>query len=385
MQKTVGIVSEYNPFHRGHQKQIHWIREKYGKNTGIVAIMSGNFVQRGSPAVFDKWERSRVAVSCGVNLVVELPVTKALSSAEGFAHGAVEALEKLGIVTHLCFGSESGDVAGMQKMAGLLLQPKFDGLIQEKLKTGVSYATARGQALEALGGGDVTRPNDILGVEYCKALLRLNSTIQPVTLVREGCYHEEIPDLENPSATSVRKLIGQNLPWQDYVPQAELLADATVYLPQAGERAVLARLASMTSQEFAQLPYGSEGLHYKLEKACKTAGSLQEILEKTKSKRYAWSRLARMVTCAYLGIDMDMLNMEVPYLRALAFDGAGRAMIKSARATGHIPLINGGETPPEPNYWELEQRVADLYSLFSTRNKVFMGAEAGGRSFVLKN
>ncbi|MFI3312834.1 MAG: nucleotidyltransferase family protein, partial [Eubacteriales bacterium] len=104
MQKVVGIVSEYNPFHRGHLKQIHWIRGKFGEDCQIVAIMSGDFVQRGQPAIYDKWVRSRVAVDCGVNLVVELPITKALSSAEGFAQGAVEALDKLGMVTHLCFG-----------------------------------------------------------------------------------------------------------------------------------------------------------------------------------------------------------------------------------------------------------------------------------------
>lgn len=382
MDTFVGIVSEYNPFHRGHQKQIHWIREKFGKNTAIVAVMSGNFVQRGQPAIFDKWARSRVAVSCGVNLVVELPVTKALSSAEGFAHGAVEILHKMGAVTHLCFGSESGDLASIQTTADLLLRPEFDGLIHEKLRAGVSYATARGQVLEALGGEDVSRPNDILAVEYCKALRRLNSAIQPVTLVREGCYHAEAPDLDNPSATSIRRLIGQNQAWQDYVPQPELLEGATVYLPQAGERAVLAKLASMTSRDFANLPYGSEGLHYKLEKACKNSSSVLEILEKTKSKRYAWSRLTRMVACAYLGIDQAMLNVEIPYVRALAFDGVGRKLLKTARVVGDIPIVNGGETPPEPSYWQLEQRASDLHSLFSAEKPPMFGGESKGRSFV---
>ncbi len=372
--KTIGIVAEYNPFHRGHKKQVDYIRATYGADVAIVAIMSGNFVQRGAPAVFDKWERATAAVKSGVNLVVELPITYATASAERFARGAVRCLDGLGIVDGLCFGSESGDLEGILDMAKALRNPDIDEKIREALGEGVSYATARTMAL----GRELKAPNDILGVEYCKALLELDSQMEPLTLKREGGYHDTDADLVNPSATSIRRLIAQGEPWQDYVPEE---FDAPVYLPQAGERAVLSRLAGIS--EFSWVPYSSEGLHYKLEKAVRTCGSVEEIAQAVKSKRYARSRIDRMILAAYLGITFQNMQEDAPYVRALAFDGVGRKLVKDARKLGNIPLVNGGEVPQDTDYWKLECRATDLFEMFRVDGKFQMGQEKKGRSRVL--
>ena len=200
---AVGIVCEYNPFHLGHEKQLRMARERLGANTPVVCLMSGNFVQRGAPALFDKTVRARAAVECGASLVLELPVTCALSSAEGFARGAVEIFDRLGAVDTLCFGSETGDAAALVRAAEAMTAPAFTQALRLALTDGLSYPAAQQRALEeTLGDGALlTSPNDILAAEYCKALFERRSRIRPLAVRREGGYHDETPDAENPSAT----------------------------------------------------------------------------------------------------------------------------------------------------------------------------------------
>lgn len=254
-------------------------------------------------------------------------MTYAVASAERFAQGAVACLDGLGVVDGLCFGSESGDLEGILAMAKALQDPAIDGKIREALSGGVSYATARSMAL----GKELKAPNDILAVEYCKALLAGQSAMAPMTLRRDGCYHNQVATAENPSATSIRKLLAEGLPWQEYVPAGGAIS-APIYLPQAGERAVLARLAGIS--DFSWVPYGSEGLHYKLEKACRTCGSVEEIAQMVKSKRYARSRIDRMILAAFLGITGENMREKAHYVRALAFDGVGRSLVPSRKASG---------------------------------------------------
>ena len=285
---TVGIVCEYNPFHLGHLHQIRRIRQEYGEGTGIVCAMSGNFVQRGAPALFDKGLRAKAAVACGADLVVELPVTAALSSAEGFAAGGVAVLSRICDV--LCFGTEHGGREKLLETAQALLSDRFPPFLRSALDTGVSFPAARAEALRAMGvSGDLLcQPNDILAVEYCKAILSQNARLDILPIHRPGSYHAEEPDPENPSATALRGRILSGQPWEPFVPDAAvpLFSGASLHTLESGERAVLGVLRTMTESEFEALPYGSEGLWRKLMHASRRENTLEDIFTAVKSKRY---------------------------------------------------------------------------------------------------
>ena len=336
------------------------IRQRFGEETAIVCLMSGNFVQRGAPAVFDRCTRAEAAVRSGANLVLELPVTVSLSSAEGFAAGGVSILSQL--CDTLCFGTESGGADSLMRTAEALLSPEFGARLRECLAAGISFPAARQRALEALGLPNtlLEKPNDILAVEYCKAILSQGSPLSPFPVTRQGSYHAEMPDEENPSATALRRCIAQGENWLDYLPEAAApcFENAAVHTLDAGERAILARLRTMEDAEFEALPYGSEGLWRRLMHASREESSLEDILTRVKTKRYTRSRLDRMVLCAFLGLSGNDLAMSAPYARILAFDDLGRAVLKGN------PFCKNLGWQAEGGYARLENRCSTLYVLF---------------------
>ena len=379
--RTVGIICEYNPLHLGHRKQIRRIREAFGPETAIVCAMSGNFVQRGAPAIIDKSQRAKAAVLSGADLVLELPVTTALSSAEGFAAGGVAVLSQM--CDTLCFGAETADAKLLMDTAGALLSDEFPPLLRSHLDTGKSFPAARQAALEQMGLPGVTQPNNILAVEYCKAILFQNAPIDIFPIRREGSYHTETADEENPSATAVRKLMLNAYNWRTCVPKEvrPVFEPAPLHTMAAGERAVLGRLRTMTDAEFEVLPYGSEGLWRKLMHASRQENTLEEILTAVKSKRYTRTRLDRMVMCAFLGITKDLLTQEIPYIRVLAFNDRGRSILKDTKK--HGSFLNAGEASDHP-YWELEKRCGSLYGLFCADGPEPPGVEEKRRVYYHK-
>lgn len=377
---TVGVICEYNPLHLGHQKQLRQIRESFGADTAIVCAMSGNFVQRGFPAVIDKSCRAKAAVLSGADLLLELPVTTALSSAEGFAAGGVKILSSL--CDKLCFGAETADAKALMETAEVLLSPVFSEYLREELGKGCSFPTARQKALEKMGltGELLSQPNDILAVEYCKGILAQNSQMEPFPIYRQGSYHAREADSENPSATAVRRLMLAGGSWERFVPEAaaSLFAQASLHTLEAGERAILGKLRTMTEAEFEALPYGSEGLWRKCMYASRREASLEAVAGAIKSKRYTRTRIDRMLMCAFLGITEERMAAEVPYIRVLAFTHRGRGILKEAKKKGHF--LNAGE-PAEHPYWELEKRCGDLYGLFCTEGVEPPGAEVKRRIY----
>lgn len=372
--KTVGIVAEYNPFHAGHRKQFDRIRAEFGRETAIVCAMSGNFVQRGAPAVLDKTLRAKAAVACGADLVVELPTTVSLSSAEGFAAGGVGILSKL--CDTLCFGAETGETAPLTETARALLSEDFSPLLRRELDSGKSFPAARAEALAQMGlsGEILRRPNDILAVEYCKAILAWHSPMIPFPIRRDGDYHDQAPHRENPSATAVRRLMLEGGAWDSFVPESAraIFENASLHSLAAGERAVLARLRTMTDGEFEALPYGGEGLWRKFMHASRWEATLEDILTAVKSKRYTRTRLDRMMMCAYLGITAETLSAPAPYVRVLAFNEKGRAILSAVKKSS--VFRNAGETIRHP-YQALEQRWGDLYGLFAQKQPEAPGGE----------
>lgn len=380
---VVGIICEYNPLHLGHKKQMDTIRASFGPDTAIVCAMSGNFVQRGAPAIIDKSRRAQAAILTGADLVVELPISTALSSAEGFAAGGVRVLSSLCDV--LCFGAETADASRLMATARALLSEDFPPLLREKLDTGLSFPAARQAALEDLTGDAslLRQPNDILAVEYCKAILSQRSKMDIFPILRKGSYHAEIADAENPSATAVRNLMLLSENWKNCIPKQALpcFENAALHTTESGERAILAKLRTMTDEEFESLPYGSEGLWRKLMHASRRESSLDAILEATKSKRYTRTRLQRMVLCAFLGITQSDLETEIPYCRILAFNDTGRTLLSNVKKGGFYR--NAGEVIARP-YQTMERRCGDLYGLFATEEPEAPGAEERRRVVYMK-
>lgn len=359
--KIIGIICEYNPFHLGHLKQFDMIRRNFGEDCAIVCLMSGNFVQRGHPAVFDKSLRAQAALSCGADLVLELPITCALSSAEGFAAGGVEILS--GFCDYLCFGTETGNEESLMATAKLLLSPDFPPLLRGNLETGISFPAAREKAISQLGGNsDLLRnPNDILGVEYCKAMISQGSAMRPFPIHRDGNYHATEAEALNPSATSIRKMLTSMENWTTYVPADvhDLYWSSPVHTLENGEQAILYRLRTMTDAEFEALPYGSEGLWRRFMHACRKYATLEEILTNVKTKRYTRARLDRMVMCAFLGIS----DLSKPcYTRVLGFNKTGAGILKVARKHGTFLHISDKSEDP---YALIEKRADDVYGLFA--------------------
>ena len=362
--RIVGIICEYNPLHLGHQKQMDMIRSLHGPDSAVVCLMSGDFVQRGHPAIISKSRRAEAAVRCGADLVLELPVTAAIASAERFAAEGVRILS--GFCDELCFGAETADADALMNTAKALLSPEFSENLRTELDKGSSFPVARAMALEAMGCDPalVSSPNNILAVEYCKAILSQNSPMKAFPVHRQGSYHDTTPDPENPSATALRQRMPQGV-WESFVPTAaaDCFRDATVHTLAAGEKAILCKLRTMADAEFEALPYGSEGLWRKLMHASRSEATLNAVAEAVKSKRYTRTRIDRMILCAFLGLTAEELSAPAPYSRVLAFNDRGRKILKKARETDHFPNI--GERLDHP-FQTIEDRCDALYGLFAS-------------------
>ena len=360
--QTVGIICEYNPLHRGHEKQLRLIREQ--GDTGIVCLMSGNFVQRGAPAIIDKALRAEAALRCGADLVLELPVTAALSSAEGFAREGVRLLGSF--CDRLCFGAETADADLLTATANALLCEEFSPVLRKYLEKGVSFPTARVKALEELGADAsvLNTPNNILAVEYCKAIVSLGCGMKPMVIHRNGDYHSLEANSENPSATAIRQRMLCGCSWESLVPETvtNLFREAPLHALEHGERAVLARLRTMSDEDYEALPYGSEGLWRKLMHESRRQATLEGIAAAVKSKRYTRTRIDRMILCACLGLTEAQIQTPAPYARVLGFNDRGREILKQARQFGSYPNI--GQKLEHP-YEALENRADDLYGLFA--------------------
>lgn len=380
--QIAGIIIEYNPMHRGHRYLLEQTRARLGADTAVIGVMSGNFVQRGDFALVRKHARARAAVESGMDLVLELPLPWAVASAERFADGGVQALLGTGLVTDLAFGSECGDVSALQRTAEALLRPEMHDLIRRELTRGDSFAAARQRALAALLPPEeaalLEDPNNTLGIEYCKALLRRNSAVRPMTVARKGMHHSGRDLGEGPApATLIREALrrgerdwalSEMTPAMRAVYEAEEAAGRAPVFLENSQRALLARLRSMTEADFAALDEGREGLYHRLYEASRTACSVEELCSLAKTKRYAYSRLSRMVLWAYLGLTPADFPAEVPYLRVLAANETGCALLGRMRKSAAVPVLTKPADvrllPEEArSLFALEARATDLYTL----------------------
>lgn len=374
--RTVGIICEYNPFHSGHRHQLSALRETFGADCGLVCVMSGNWVQRGEPALADKWLRAEAALRRGADLILELPTLWAVSSAETFARGGVALLTATGVVDVLCFGSEHGALAPLMQVADTLDSTAWRQILRQQLDAGQSFPVARQKAAEALLGGQarlLQSPNNNLGIEYLRALRALNSRIVPHTIQRVGAAHDDTTDSgqTHVSASYLREIIRTEdpRPLQPYLtePEEQALRRNPAALSYA-QRAVLARLRSLEPVDFAQLPDSGEGLADKLCAVCRQAPSLDAVYSRTKSKRYTHARIRRLVLWAFLGLTEAQRPETPPYLRVLGFSPRGQQLLKAMKTTASLPILtkpaHAKKLPPEVfRLFDLEARSTSLYDL----------------------
>lgn len=378
--KTAGIIAEYDPFHNGHAYQIAKTRESGAE--AIVVVLGGEFTQRGEPAWCSKYLRAEAALLCGADLVLELPVPYAVGSAERFAEGGIKVLDALGCVDMLSFGSESGDAEKIMDFAALSDREDFIEEYKKALAEGISSPAARQKAAEKLApelAAVAANPNDTLGGEYCKWLLRLNSKIKPSTVKRYGAGHGEAAVLKSgiASATYLRTFdepedIFPFVPYKCY----ELLAKAyregkLPFSEKKIEPAVLAVLRMMREEDFEKVPdCAAEGLYHRVFDSVRESSSLPELYENIKTKRYAMSRIKRIVSGAFLGLDDSVLkNADLPYIRVLGMNDTGAAVLKEAKKAGcSLPisasLAELSKTSEAAEYFAmLESRAENLWQL----------------------
>ena len=379
--KIAGIVAEYNPFHTGHAYQIAQTRAQIGEDCAVMAVMSGNWVQQADCAIADKWARARLALMGGVDLVVELPTVWAASTAESFARGAVGILDACGVADVLSFGSECGDVGGLKLAAQCLDSVQYQERVRELIKEGMTFAACRQQAVEELLGAELggllSKPNNNLGVEYIRALNALGSSIEPMTVLRQGADHNTTGQTAAfVSATQIRMELAENN-WAKA--ESYLMEDGRAVLEghtvspcglEQVSRAILARLRAMTAEDWQKLPDCgvAEGLPQRLERAGKSCTGLEDFFQQAKTKRYTHARLSRLVLWAFLGLNAADVPAQPPYIRVLGFNEQGRAVLREIKANTCLPIVTKPAHARDlgtegRKLFELEARCTDLYDL----------------------
>jgi predicted nucleotidyltransferase len=330
--KTLGLIVEYNPFHNGHAHHLAQAKALTGA-THTVAVMSGHFVQRGEPALFDKWVRTQMALDAGVDLVIELPVTRAVSGADDFAAGAVGLLHGLGFVEEMVFGSESGDLRGLETAAEIL---ELDG--------GHGYAAASARALAALQAtSPLDAPNDTLGLSYLVAARKLKTDLRFHAIHRIGSgYHDEEIRGKIASATAVRRAFRDGKPVASYVPKTvrPLLLSPT--LPTIDDLFPYFRYEALTRPELlSRIHEVGEGLENRLIAAARDTDDFTSFATAAATKRYTDARIRRILIKSLLQIDRRWAALPLTYARVLGFGPAGRDLLARAKKTSSLKILPG--------------------------------------------
>lgn len=368
---VVGIIAEYNPLHCGHEYHIKNARNLTGAEA-CVCVLSSNFVQRGEPGLVSKWARTKMALLSGADLVVELPSVFSCGSAEYFSAGAISILESLGFIDYLCFGSEKGEIEPLETAAQHLAFENefFKEILRAGLQDGLSFAASRQNALKATLENDkntidiINKPNNILAVEYIKAIKRMGSKIKPLTIKRKGQGYNEtahhIDKHDFSSATSIRhyieKMDDTSLCQHDsYIlnsipkPCIDVLCEefrsgrGPVFLKSFGNT-VLHLFRTMGVNSISRLPYMENGLENRMKDAAFESATVEEFVNKVVTKRYPASRVKRIIICALTGLTNDFLeslksNGYAQYIRILGFNETGRRILSDNKKKVSLPII----------------------------------------------
>ena len=379
--KICGIIAEYNPFHNGHLYQIEETRRMLGPDTAVVCCMSGDFVQRGEAAVMDKTRRAKAAVMSGADLVLSLPLRWSLSSAQGFADGAIHILGMAG-AEHISFGAEDDDVEALSEIAGLIAEKSvIDGTLATMMGSGVSYARARERELYKRikdRASLISTPNNILAVEYLRAVRQQGLDISPVAVKRTGAAHDgDTPDGVIASASYIRQLARGGrldeaagfMPPQSLEQLRQAAREGAAMLDLSRlDCAMTAVLKRCSIEQLSQLPDAAEGLEHRLYDAIQSGMDFEEMCAGAKTKRYAYSRIRRMLYCAFLGIEKKPAGSLPGYTRVLAFNDRGRQVLSAVEQREDFVFITkpaAAKRLPEEERagFELEAAASAAYDL----------------------
>lgn len=384
--KICGIVAEYNPFHNGHAYHCQKTRQLLGAEIALIAVMSGNFVQRGDFAIVDKYQRAAMAVQNGLDLVIELPLAAALSSAEDFSRGAIATLEQLGCVTHLSFGSECGEIARIQNAA------RADrSLLHSHLAAGASYAVALQKAVSEKdpdAGELLSHPNNTLGIEYCAALDALDSQIEPITIFRDGAAHDSTDAHIRPSASFLRTKILQHqmadckplMPDSAFSKLSEACnAGCAPVSTSVCDLALVSYLRRLSANDFIPYTGDIDGLHNRLYQAVLKNTNFSAICQAAQTRRYPLARIRRTLLRAYLGLTQTTDPLP-HYLRVLAIGPRGRTLLREIAAHSPLPLITkpvSEKKLPQDLQPYLQQDVLadELYTLAQPNHALHLGGQ----------
>lgn len=380
--KICACIVEYNPFHLGHSKHLDYIKNVLGANK-IIAVMSGNFTQRGEPAVLDKFTRARHAILAGADMVIELPTVFATSNAEVFAKGAVSIIDSLGICENLCFGVESGTTENYIRLASALNDEskEFKKLLKENLETGVSLAKAKFNTVQALYGDFdeslISTPNNILGLEYTKALLSLNSPTEIAPMLRTGDHNDKTLKKGITSATSIRQILktGAIKKLKKNVPSF-VFPDLKDY-PYSYEKLAMASIVTKPAELIEKCPDCTEGLENRIKALAKGNLNLDALVDKVTTKRYTETRIRRIINANLLGITKDLVSdcLKAPtYAKVLAINEKSTDLLSLVSATSKIPLITRKSDTlslkkTALKCYQLDELSTDLYNLITDDNK----------------
>ena len=350
-----GVICEYDPFHLGHR----WMLEQLHRQGPVVCAMSGCFTQRGEFAAVNKFARAEMAVRNGADLVLELPTPWAVSGAERFARGGVELLKKTGLVTHLAFGSECGDLEALQRVEACLSAESFQETLRRRLEGGETFARYRQAAVEELldprDAALLSQPNNILAIEYLKALRRADFSMDPLTFPRRG------GPLRQAKLVCVNSLFGCGALTAEVL-RREIAAGRGPVDMHTCQRAILARLRTMSQEDFLPYDGGGEGLYRRFYRAVRQATDMDGLLEAARTRRYPLARLRRMLLAAYLELPEPE---HIPYLRLLAASRRGCDLLRQMRGapvlTKPADVSRLGQTAQD--LFTREAGWTDLYTL----------------------
>lgn len=370
---VIGIVCEFNPFHNGHKYLIDSVK---GKDDIVVAVMSGNFVQRGEPAIFPKEIRVKAALNSGIDIVLELPFVYATASAEFFAFSAVKILSDFGC-DKIAFGTENTNIDMLNSAVDVLLNDSFNNEVQKHYEKGVSFPVARQMAFDRYNiNCDISTPNNILAIEYIKAIRKLNAKIEIITVNRKGAGYNDLNAVENfASATHIRQLIYNNEPFKDYIPEClsklynDTIKDGKYVSLEKYNLASLSILRSKLNNDLSDIANMSEGLDNRIKSAIKTNSQLAELYDEAKTKRYTHSRIKRAVLSTILNVKSEDLEIAPPYCRVLGFNTKISNKMGKLAQNSKLPfvavysdIVNLSSNDAN-RIFELENNSTDFYNL----------------------